>query len=103
MAAANATPALGQVAPDPGNDLATQPGDVDAGVIAAGVLALGVGGAADINDVNEGVGVAEIVEELIAQALALVGAGDEAGNVEKLDGDAALAVDAGAVVGSAAV
>lgn len=66
MAAANAAPALGQVATDPGDDLAAQPGDVDAGVIAAGVLALGVGGAADVDDVDEGVGVAEVVEELVA-------------------------------------
>lgn len=103
MTAPNAAPALGQVAPDPGDDLATQPSDVDAGIIAAGVLALSVGGAADVDDVDEGVGVAQVVEELVAQTLALVGAGNEAGDVEQLDGDAALAVDAGAVVGAAAI
>lgn len=46
---------------------------------------------------------AEVVEELVAQAFTLVGAGDETGDVQQLDGDAALAVEARAVVGTASI
>lgn len=42
---------------------------------------------------------AEVVQELVAQSLALVRPRDEAGDVEELDGDASLAVDTSAVVG----
>lgn len=103
VAASNATPALGQVTPDPGDDLTAQPGYVDAGVVAAGVLTLRISGATDVDDVDEGVGVAQVVEELVAQTFALVGAGDKTGDVEQLDGDAALAVVTGTVVGAASV
>lgn len=103
VAAADAGPSLHEVAEDPGDDFAPQPGDVDGGVVAARLFALGVHCARGVDDVYQGVGVAEIVEELVAQAAALVGAGDEAGHVEELDGHGAPAVDAGAVVGFAAV
>jgi acid phosphatase family membrane protein YuiD len=51
----------------------------------------------------QGVGMAEVVQELVAQALALVRPRDETSNVKELDGHAALAVDTGAVVGFATV
>lgn len=103
MTAPNATPALSQVTPDPSNDLTAQPGYVDAGVVAPGVLTLRIGGAADVNNVDEGVGVAEVVEELVAQTFALVGAGDKTGDIQQLDGDTALAVVTGTIVGAASV
>lgn len=34
---------------------------------------------------DEGVGVAQIVQELISEALALMGAGDQTGDVEEFD------------------
>lgn len=46
---------------------------------------------------------AEVVEEFVAEALAFMGAGDEAGDIEELDRDGAPARDAGAVVRFAAV
>lgn len=52
---------------------------------------------------DEGVGVPQVVEELVAQPLALVRAGDEAGYVEELDGDGAQPAGTGAVVGFAFV
>lgn len=49
------------------------------------------------------IGVAQVVEEFVAEALALVGAGDEARDIEELNRDGATAVDTGAVVGLASV
>lgn len=45
----------------------------------------------------------EVVEEFVTQPFAFVRAGDETGNVEQLDGHAAPAVDARAVVGFTSV
>ena len=50
---------------------------------------------------DEGVGVAEVVEEFVAEAFALVGPGDQAGDIEKLDGYRAGALLTRAVVGLA--
>jgi hypothetical protein len=97
------SPLLHQVPPDPRDDLAAQPRDVDAGVVAARVLALGVSRARHIHHVDQRVGVPQVVEELVAQPLALVCARHEPGHVEQLDGHAAPAVDACAVVGPASV
>ena len=94
----DAAPLVNQVAPDPGDDLGAQPGDVVGGVVAARVLALGVGGARRVDDVDQRVGVAQIVQELVAQPIPLVRARDQAGHVEELDGHAAAAVGARAVV-----
>jgi hypothetical protein len=47
--------------------------------------------------------VAEIVKESVAEALAFMGAGDEACDIEELDRDGAPARDAGTVVRFAAV
>jgi hypothetical protein len=49
--------------------------------------------------VDERVGVPQVIEEAIPQTFAHVCAGNEAGDVEELNGDRAPAVDAGAVVG----
>lgn len=103
VAAADRRPPLRQVAEGPGDDLGAQPGDVDGRVVAARLLAVGVDGARGVDDVDEGVGVAQVVEELVAQAAALVRAGDQPGDIEELDGDGAPAADACAVVGLAAV
>lgn len=46
---------------------------------------------------------AEVVEEFVAEALAFMGTGDEASNIEELDRDGAPAGDAGTVVRFAAV
>ena len=46
---------------------------------------------------------AEVVEEFVAEALAFMGAGDEAGDIEELDRDGTPARDAGTVVRFAAV
>ncbi|KAJ6440527.1 tetratricopeptide-like helical [Purpureocillium lavendulum] len=63
---ADGPPALHQIAEDPGHHLAAQPGDVDRRVVASSLLALGVDGARGVNDVDERVGVAQVVEELVA-------------------------------------
>lgn len=47
---------------------------------------------------DQRVGVPQVVEELIAQAEALVCAGDETGDVEEFYRDGAAAVDAGTIV-----
>jgi hypothetical protein len=47
--------------------------------------------------------VPEVVEKLVTETFAFVGAGNEARDVEEFDRDGATAGDAGAVVGSAAV
>ncbi len=96
-------PLVHQVAPDPRDDLAPQPRDVDAGVVAARVLALGVGGAGHVHDVDQRVGVSQVVEELVAQPLALVRARDQAGDVKQLDGHASSPIVARPVVGLALV
>ena len=46
---------------------------------------------------------AEVVEEFVAEALAFMGTGDEASDIEDLDRDGAPARDAGAVVRFAAI
>ena len=46
---------------------------------------------------------AKVVEEFVAEALAFMGAGDEAGDIEELDRDGAAARYAGTVVRFAAV
>ena len=79
------TPPLPQVPLDPLDDLAPQPGDILRGVVAAGVLALGVCPPARVYDMDEGVGVAQIVQELISEALALMGAGDQTGDIKEFD------------------
>jgi hypothetical protein len=78
MSSFDTPPLLHQVALDPAHDLPAQPFYIDAWVVASGVLALSVRRAGYINDVYQCVGVAEVVEELVAQAFAFVGAGDEA-------------------------
>ncbi len=58
--------------------------------VAQGIdVALGVDDAliaVDADDVDEGVGLADVGEEAVAETLALVGAGDEAGDVVEVDG-----------------
>lgn len=103
MPSPNTPPPLHQIPFDPRDYFAAQPRDIDAGIVAAGIFAFSVGRAGDINDVNERVGVAQVVEEFVAQPFALVRTGDEPRNVKELDGHAALAGCAGAVVGFAAV
>lgn len=51
----------------------------------------------------ERIGVAQVVEELVAQAEPLVRPGDQPGDVEELYGYGPSAVDAGAVVGFASI
>lgn len=46
---------------------------------------------------------AEVVEEFVAEALAFMGTGDEASDIEELDGDGAPARNAGTIVRFAAV
>jgi hypothetical protein len=46
---------------------------------------------------------AEVVEEFVAEALAFMGAGDEASDIEELDGDGAPTGNTGTVVRFAAV
>lgn len=103
VAAFDAAPFLHQVAEHPVDDLAAQPDDVVAGVVAPGGFAVGVRGAAHVDDVDQGVGVAEVVEEFVPEAFALVCAGDEPCHVEQLDGHGADALLAGAVVGLASL
>ena len=77
--------------------------DVGQGVDAAGdVDDLGVVEAAD--DVRDGVGRPDVTEELVAEAFALRGAGDEAGDVDELHGggDEGLGLDEGGDLGRGA-
>ena len=51
----------------------------------------------------QSIGVPKVIEELIAEAFALVCAGNESSDVEEFDGYAPNAVLAGAVVGFASL
>ncbi len=62
-----------------------------------------IGSSRDVDHMNQRIGMPQVVEELVAQSLALVGTRDEPGNVEQLDRDATPPVDAGAVVGLASI
>jgi hypothetical protein len=93
---------LHQVAEDPVDDFGAEPDDVLGWVVAAGGFTFGVGGAADVDDVDQGIGVSEIVEEAVSQAFALMGAGNETCYVEEFDWDAADALLTCAIVGFAA-
>ncbi len=55
-------------------------------------FALGVRSPRGVHDVDDGVRVRQLVEELIAEAAALVRAGDESGYVDEFDGDVTDAV-----------
>ncbi len=96
-------PLIHQIPPNPRDNLTPQPRDVHAGVVPAGVLPLSVRRTRHVHHVDQRVGVPQVVQELVAQPLALVRAGDEPGHVEQLDGHAAPAVVTGAVVGLAPV
>lgn len=66
MSSAHTAPSLHEVAEDPGDDFTSQPGDVDGGIVAAGFFTLGVNCARGIDDVYQGICVAEVVEEFVA-------------------------------------
>lgn len=97
------TPFVPKVSLDPGHDLGPQPCNVHGGIVPTRHLSLGVCCTRSVNDMYQGVGVSQIVKELVAQSFALVRSGDETGYVEKFDGDTALAVHAGTVVGLAPI
>ena len=61
---------------------------------------LNVGAAGGVHDVDDGVGVGQLVQKLVAQSAALVGTGDESGHVEEFDGDVSLALVAVLVAAS---
>ncbi|PMB72390.1 hypothetical protein BM221_002493 [Beauveria bassiana] len=103
VAPAEGAPFLQQVAEDPGDHLAAQPGNVDRGVVAARFLALGVDGTRRVDDVDQRVGMPQIIEELVSEALALVGARHQPSHVEQLNRHRAPTRDARAVVGLAPV
>lgn len=50
---------------------------------------------------DQRVGVTQVVEEFVAETLALVGAGHQTGDIEELNGHRTAAIGAGAVVGFA--
>jgi len=64
-------------------------------------VALRVRGAAGVDDVDEGVGLPQVVQELVAQPFAQMGVGDEAGHVQELDRHQPDPVLAGGVPGLA--
>jgi hypothetical protein len=66
MAPLNGSPFLHQIPLYPSHDLGAEPYDVLARVVAARCLAFGVCGPAYVDDVDEGVGVAEVVEKSVA-------------------------------------
>lgn len=59
-------PFLHQVALDPSHDLGAQPYDVLTWVVASCCFAFCVCGSAHVNDVDECVGMAQVVEESVA-------------------------------------
>jgi len=69
------------------------------GVVAAFLdgFALGVGTARSVEDVQNRIRVGEFVQELVAQPPALVGTGDESGDIEQFDRDVARAVETAVV------
>lgn len=103
MAALDRPPLVHQVAADPRHYFGPQPRNVDRRVVPPRVLALGVRRPRHVHHVDQRVGVPQVVEELVAQPLALVRARHQPGHVQQLDGHAAPPVDARAVVGLAAL
>ncbi len=81
---------------DPIDELLLEPTDLLGGVLAArrGQAALGVRPAGEVDDLDEPIRCAEVVQELVTQALSLVGSGNEAGDVDQLDRHPPRAVDA---------
>ena len=90
-------PPVPEVSLDPGDDFRPQPCNVHAGVVPTGHLALSICGARDIDNVDESVGMAQVVEELVAEALALVGSRDKTGNIEQLYRNRAAAINTRAI------
>lgn len=65
----NLAPLFVQVAIDPRMDLAAEPFNIADWIIAHGLLAIGVCGATDVHHMDQGVGVAKIVQELVSKSL----------------------------------
>ena len=86
--------------PHPALDLPPEEQDVLGGVVGADVhgVAFDVRGPADVHDVDQGVRLPEVVEELVSQTLALPCVGDKSRDVQELHGDHPGAVHAQGVV-----
>jgi hypothetical protein len=72
--------------------------DVVPWVVALGGFALEVRLAGEVDDVDEHVGLVEVRQELVAQALAFVGTRDEAGDVDEFRRDESHTLTAVAVI-----
>jgi len=69
----------------PADDFGSQPLDVDTGIVASCCLALGIGCSTDINDVDESVGVSQIIQEAVSETLAHMRSRHQTSYVEQFD------------------
>ena len=91
-------PFLHEVALNPANNLRAQPFDVDTWVVASCCLALCICCSTDINDVDEGIGVSQVVQEAVSKTFAHVRTWHQTSYVEKLNGHRAGSVVTHAIV-----
>ena len=63
-------------------------------------LTLGIGGSGDIDNMNQSIGVSQIIQKPISQTLALVCARYQSSNIEQFDRDTSGATDTSTVIGS---
>lgn len=79
-------PFFHEVALNPTNNLGAQPLNVDTGIITSCSFAFCIGCSADIDDVNESIGMSQIVQEAVSETLALMRTRHQTSYVEQLDG-----------------
>lgn len=103
MPSLDRAPSSPQIPLYPLHDLAAQPRDVLRWVVAAGVLAFGIRPPASVDDVNQGVGMPQVIQEFVTQPLALVRSRDQSSDVEQLNRYGTPPLDAGSVIGLAPV
>jgi hypothetical protein len=69
MSSNDLIPSLVEVPKDPRMDFASKPLNVSYRIIANRLLAFSISGATDIDHMNKGIGMSQVVQELIAETL----------------------------------
>lgn len=103
MAPFNGPPFVHEIALYPAYDFTAQPYYVLTGIITACCFSLGVCGSADIDDMDEGIGVSQIVQKSVSQSLAFMSARNKTSYIEQFNGHRTLAINTGAVIWFASV
>lgn len=77
----NLTPSLVKVSIDPRMNFASEPLNISNRIVASRLLAFSIGSTADINYMDKGIGVSQVIQELIAETLAFGCTRNESCNV----------------------